>query len=305
MNCVYGFKSDRLLASSIQLGIDNDVLFKTDGGYTNGLFLGVSSASKRMEKKYCSQLFCPEALSWSLQLGQKIWTPTDITLAQPVADERPYAGLLYVESGMSAYGPSNALHIGLMVGMTGPESGAELIQRESHALLGNKLPQGWDYQVKTHGVVDLSLSVDQLLLRVSDELEWSGYTRIVAGNFQPEVALGVGFRWGEGLSSSFKSAALRPYQQLPIDVSAVRNSWFIFSSIEARHRFKDLTLSNHTLKPVPEVDLKKEQAALALGAMAFGEEIGVAFSTVASSRAHKQAKRSVHFSASLSLIWML
>lgn len=297
-------------ASTLQFGIDNDVLFKVDGDYSNGMFLGYSSSSRPLN----ADSFLPldptgnYQTSWYLSLAQKMWTPSDIELTTPKENERPYAGLLALDSGLVATNGSRAHRFGLMIGLVGPDSGAEDAQKRAHRLFNNAIPQGWDYQVRNTAVLDVSYEFDQLLYRTSErryQNEFSGYGRVVAGNFQPEVAAGFGWRYGKNLSASFHASALRPYRQQTLAAEGMYDGWYLYGTVEARYRFKDQTITGDTLRPVPAVDREKGQMTGAVGAVYFYRQFGVGLSSTGYTRAFKQDEDQWHFRNSLTFYWLL
>ena len=229
-------------ASTLQFGVDNDVLFKVDGDYSHGMFFGYSSTLAPLNSHNTDLLLPldPEKgyqTNWSLSLAQKMWTPSDIEQTTPKDNERPYAGLLAFDVGIQATNGETAHRLGLLLGVAGPDSGAEDAQKRAHRLFGNAIPKGWDYQVKNKTVMDVSYEVDQIFYRSTRQPyqnELSGYGRVVAGNFQPEVAVGVGWRWGSRLENSFSAGNLRPYRQSAMTADGLHGSWYLYGNLEAR-----------------------------------------------------------------------
>ncbi|AMO54342.1 hypothetical protein GZ77_22475 [Endozoicomonas montiporae] len=303
------FLSLSVSASTLQFGMDNDVLFKVDGDYSNGMFFGYSSSPSPLT----SDSFLPldpangYQTNWSASIAHKMWTPSDIEQTTPQKNERPYAGLLAVDSGIVATNGTTAHQLGLLLGLVGPDSGAEDAQKRAHRLLGNAIPKGWDYQVKNKAIIDVSYEVDQLFYRSGNtpyQNEFSGYGRVVAGNFQPELAAGVGWRWGKSLENSFNANSLRPYRQHAMAADGLHGGWYLYGNLEARYRFDDLTITGSTLKPVPDVDMEKGQMTAASGVVYFYRQFGIGLSAVAYSKAFKQDQDDWHFRNSLTFYWL-
>ncbi|MGI9273487.1 MAG: lipid A-modifier LpxR family protein, partial [Endozoicomonas sp.] len=74
-----------------------------------------------------------------------------------------------------------------------------------------------------------------------------------------------------------------------------QNSGFLYGSFEARHRFDDLTITGTTLKPVPGVDVQKDQVSFTMGGVYFMDSFGVGFSVTGFSRSFKQDKKRKHY----------
>ena len=293
------------MASSLQFGIDNDVMFQSDGDYSNGLYISVGDV-RQSEAMYGLMQLEQGTHHWSAQLGQKIWTPSDISSSIPLKNERPYAGLLYLALGTGVFNPYKAYNVSLMAGTTGPASGAASLQKTSHRWFGSTTPQGWDYQIKNKWVADLSLEADYLIIRTNGDKpqhELSTFGRLVAGNFQPEVAAGFGWRWGQGLNTEFNSSTLRPFRQQHRTVAGKAGSMYLYSSVELRYRFKDTTISGTTLKPTPVVLLEKIQGSVTVGGATHFDEIGLSFSITGYSQSFKEDKNQWHLISSLALSW--
>ena len=290
----------------LQLGTDNDIIFKSDGDYTGGLFFGYSSTptTKDIATGLASRLNMAGAFySWSSQLQIKAWTPSEIKLQAPQPNERPYAGTLTADLGGNLYNSSKSLHLGIKAGVIGPSSKAESFQKKIHKWTGSSYPEGWDYQVKNHAIVDVSAEYDHLLMRTASNHELSGYGRLVAGNFQPEIAAGVSWRWGDHLKEQFNSASLRPWQQKPGISHGKQSFWYLFGSVEARYRFRDLTITGDTRQPVHPVTLQKPQGTAAFGIVGGYGSVGMSFSVMADSRSFKEDKDKLHSMGMLTLFW--
>lgn len=293
-------------ASVLQLGTDNDIIFKSDGDYTGGLFLGYSSRPKPKDVSsgLANWLDINNAFySWSSQLQIKAWTPSEIRETTPQPNERPYAGTLTANLGGNIYNSSKSLNLGIKAGVLGPSSKADIFQKKIHKWTGSSSPEGWSYQVKNQAIVDLSAEYDHLLIRTESNHEISGHGRLVAGNFQPEVAAGIGWRWGNDLGNQFNAAGLRPWQQRPQIANSKESFWYLYGSIEARYRFRDLTVTGETLQPVHPVSLHKTQGSGAVGVVAGFGSVGMSFSVMADTRSFKEDKDKLHSMGMLTLFW--
>ena len=91
----------------------------------------------------------------SLTLAQEIHTPEDITLENPPLDDRPYAGMLYLDSVV--YRRTQRMNDAwtLRLGVVGPASRADDTQTWVHDLIGADEPRGWRTQLPNELVVNL------------------------------------------------------------------------------------------------------------------------------------------------------
>lgn len=125
------------------LDIDNDsLLFKRDDGfYTSGLRLARESILTGIDR----------AVTWRWQLGQDIYTASDIKLQpeQIMPNDHPYAAWLYVGlSRREDRADGSFREAGLYIGCLGPCAGGRWVQTNLHRVLNQPLPQGWSTQVK-------------------------------------------------------------------------------------------------------------------------------------------------------------
>lgn len=125
---------------------DNDayLLRKNDRYYTNGLALRYQWRKKD-----------GPALIHSLELGQKIFTPLNRNIRSTAQIDRPYAGYLYARYAQLAFPhPRWYYQWNLTLGMIGPSSGGEGLQRFYHRLLRYAQFNGWRYQIGNQVGID-------------------------------------------------------------------------------------------------------------------------------------------------------
>lgn len=146
---------------TFSLYIENDVFAGDDDQYTNGLKLTWSRYGllKLPDDALVHRWFYPvvrrlgfdapgaeKALTFSM--GQNIYTPRDVESSELIEDDRPYAGVTYIELGFHKKFNHRMHTLGICLGIVGPHSYAEQIQTETHALLNNDEINGWDNQLK-------------------------------------------------------------------------------------------------------------------------------------------------------------
>jgi lipid A 3-O-deacylase len=104
----------------------------------------------------------------SVFLGQQFFTPFDLSDPDPIPDDRPYAGWLYLGARLELAQPFKSaddaegkvglhgLHhtFEMQVGVLGPPAQGEWVQREWHEVLDTfgidaVVPRGWDNQIPT------------------------------------------------------------------------------------------------------------------------------------------------------------
>ncbi len=83
----------------------------------------------------------------SYSLGQSAFTPEDIKATEPVLDDRPYAGWLYLALGGAVISGNKFDSVELSIGMIGPSSAAGISQEAIHTILDGRDPKGWSNQL--------------------------------------------------------------------------------------------------------------------------------------------------------------
>jgi len=305
-----------LATSTLSLTIDNDGAVGSDRDYSSGLLLGYHSPHWRPDDapSWLASLsnVLPgsdrQSISGSLRLGQMMWTPEDIEQPLPPEGERPYAGLLFLEGGLSRFAEDRADRYQLVLGTVGPNAMAEEGQRFIHFLIGSDEPMGWDSQIENQLIANLDYRGDRRLAQTPGDWgrtpEISAVARARAGNFQSELALGTMFRWGEQLGGSFASAGFQPGQL--VDPGALAGSpqgQFLFTGVEGRYRFNDITIEGDRPDDVPDTRIEHWQASVVLGYLYYQPRWGASITFEAHSRAYQEADHSVDGYGSVSLFW--
>lgn len=88
-------------------------------------------------------------------IGQNMFTPADITVEEPIVDDRPYAGWLYLEAGVSGGTRTMQETLTLSLGVTGDPALAERSQNFVHSLTGSPDPRGWRNQLEAEPTFQL------------------------------------------------------------------------------------------------------------------------------------------------------
>ncbi|MBU2870661.1 lipid A deacylase LpxR family protein [Colwellia sp. E2M01] len=303
---------------SLTLSIDNDGLLGTDKDYTNGLFLKYNSKSYRDLKNNVPSLFTPVIAilplaehsnkNWGITFGQQIWTPSDITVVEEQADERPYTGFIFLEAHFVEFSSDMANKYSLMLGNVGPDSFGETSQKTVHNLIGSDTPAGWDRQIENQTVFNLSYAAHRLLSRSTtkpnDGVEASLTGRVNVGNFQSEVALGGIIRWGSDLAKSFASVGSKPGHYIdPSVLAKSRSGQFYYVALEGRYRFQDITIDGARPKHLFDVKTDHWQSTFSTGAVYYQESWGVALSVATSTPDYKEDRQNFNSTASIELFW--
>jgi len=268
--------------------LDNDVIVRQDRHYTSGFQIAFPLGRNTL----------PTALRGSndsdivVALGQRIYTPTNITLASPDPADRPYAGWLYLLADMTTRSGHSIDHITASLGVIGPASLARGTQDLIHKVLNQVPPKGWDAQLKNEPA--LLLGCDRA---------WPALAAGTAGGQQWDFSPRVGITAGNVLTYASAGMVARLGQGLPADLAATRVSlgpaadsyrgaagnagWHVWLGAEARAVARNIFLDGNSGRDGPRVQREKfGYDALAGFATAWREWAG-SFSVVRRSREFK------------------
>ncbi|MGS0681845.1 lipid A deacylase LpxR family protein [Shewanella sp. 125m-7] len=266
------------LADQWHFSFDNDVVIGQDGDYSNGFVFGWQALPQTDFTQAPWPFSWQQSLrlashsntaQWGAKVYQRMWTPTEIEFDYAQPHERPYAGLLELESFTGSFSQSLAQKNWFSIGVIGPASGAQAMQEVVHKTTASTPPKGWQYQVENQLTVQLAYEVDLLALRrqATDDSQWelSGYSHNMLGNFRSEANLGFTLRWGDDLAKTFGQLSSQAGHLGQYSTSARQHgSWTVYARAQAGYRFNDLTIDGD-LPYDSYIQIKHQQARASTG----------------------------------------
>jgi lipid A 3-O-deacylase len=271
-----------LSASNIRAEIDwvtlvwhNDMfVFRDGGGYTNGAYISLVDLSNEgdgpakappLTRPFLSLIADDPDLTLSVYtLGQAMMTPKDISKPVPDPKDAPYAGLLMLRSSFISVHNNHADTISTSIGMLGPASGAEQVQKFIHKVTDSTDPQGWDYQLKNEPVGQLHfMRTWRFASEDTSPVDALTLAQIGAGNFESSAGTGFILRAGKGLKQSFPSAALitgRIANPLALD-----GGWYFYFGGNIEYVHNQIFINGNTFRSSPSADLRHESHSLTTG----------------------------------------
>lgn len=195
---------------------ENDSFFDTDRFYTNGVQLSIkrsrdqrSDFARALTRRACIWLGCEDSVLLTSQTnyGQLMYTPSNITLAAPQPQDRPWAGLLYVEQSYALLSPDHRTltTLSAQLGVTGPASLSEDAQKLFHKIMDRPAPKGWHNQIggslSVMASAERRTALDALSIKLPGDvqLNTAGYWRLAAGNTMTYAAGGLAVVIGKDL----------------------------------------------------------------------------------------------------------
>lgn len=211
---------DRLVGgeqTTWRLEFANDFFFKKDNQISSGLSLQKHSAVAGGWEGLvdvprllisCGK-FIPtltkEGLVYraGIAIGQIIQTPDDSSRSDLIKDDVPYVGALTLQNTWYAYNDDEFRGFEIVMGVVGPASLAEQMQKMVHNWTGNDDPKGWDNQLDTELVVNLNYMRKQKVWRLGNPAELSFDTvisgNIGLGNLFTQASSGLEMRFGHNM----------------------------------------------------------------------------------------------------------
>jgi len=261
------FSEEAARSGQLSIVLENDVFFRTDQHYTNGVALawvpaGTSAPDWITRIAHWIPWFPEDGINrHGYMFGQNMYTPHDLTLVNPPLEDRPYAGWLYGTAGVAAEADHQFDLFAITVGVVGPASYAEQTQKFIHKLVNTDDPQGWDTQLR-----------NELGINASYQHSWRELVAInfmglgfdvtphiggALGNVYTYADAGFTIRYGKNLPRDYGPPRVQPgvLGSIFFDPTG-RIAWYLFGSLEERAVARNIFLDGNTFKDSRSV--KKE-----------------------------------------------
>lgn len=166
---------------------------RTDRSYTNGTridFLKLSPTRKRSSLYRILPNLGDSSIhirGWSV--AQLMVTPGDITRKEYQPNDYPYAGALFFTRSIHSYNPVKkaSYQAEFLVGLRGPRAKAGPTQTAIHQLIKSAKPLGWENELNTQLLVNLTLTAERNLVSWGDFVEVNGGIQTRVGSLMDAV----------------------------------------------------------------------------------------------------------------------
>ncbi|MDQ8184576.1 lipid A deacylase LpxR family protein [Pelagicoccus sp. SDUM812002] len=229
----------------VSVQLQNDAVAGTDENYSSGLEVVISkwirSYSSYATEYSGDEVYNPPtpgvlgfnsqhiSIFNSVAVGQKIYTPSDLSETRYIPNDRPYAGWSYIRLSHERASTERRNRVAITAGTFGPNSLAGELQRSFHKLISSQEPRGWDHQIENEIAIDLTLERESRIYtrRVARDYRFtlSSSQQATLGTANTNLKLGLVASLGKGTSRS-KQASTR-----------------YFSRVTASHVGRDRTLN--------------------------------------------------------------
>lgn len=186
---------------------DNDLYTSTvnDQYYTNGLELYYRYLNNHKSEKTAKRIT-------EFRIGQYIYNPQSPKAADINVNDRPFAGYLFAEAGINKFFVNeDVIKMNFQIGVLGPGSHAEEVQKSLHNLVGYNKVQGWQYQIQTTLGLQANVYYSKKILPVSfsKKLDFHAWGDINAGTIWMGGSAGIMARMSlKGLLRPMHDSAL-------------------------------------------------------------------------------------------------
>lgn len=271
---LFAISTETLAVDAITFTLDNDIFMASDDGYTNGLYGSWYYYGRDDEQPESNWLVWP--LKWSMpdkkgdlsanafSIGQSMFTPKDILTSNPDPDDIPYAGLLFLSNTYLVSYDAHADFISTIIGIVGPASGAEAMQKLIHELSDSDEPQGWDYQLENEIVFKFTRGrIWRNWVSENGHFDILSGADMGIGTLESSINAGFTLRGGENLSLSHVSATLIPSRTS--NFIAVNDGWFAYLMVGGRLIANQIVYNGNTFRDSRSIELDHTHLAFTTG----------------------------------------
>ena len=236
--------SNKAFGNQFYITLENDLYHDTDRAYTHGtrVFDLIDYAPS-----WATNFWPDKDVKFGWGFAQYMYTPSDISIAELIEDDRPYGGWLYIEFLLMARDDMFMDVVGIDIGVTGEEAGSDKTQELVHKYTDSVTPRGWDNQIGTEIGVDL-LYQKKYRWRYENVFDVVSQSGGSLGNIYTYVNAGTMVRFGYNIPDNFGALRMEP---------AARNTsdgFYLFGGAEERYVLRNIFLDGNTFKDSHSVD---------------------------------------------------
>ncbi|WP_345993725.1 lipid A deacylase LpxR family protein [Sulfurimonas sp. HSL-1716] len=218
------FCSMSLYGDQFSFQLYNDYFAGTDKHFTNGFALSWLDSERSKDDANISGGYSDMMLGLinkipftdtaeyksytaGASISQIMITPKDTTLTTPQYDDIPYAGYMALSLFLFKWDENSVKEYRVDMGVVGKESGAGNLQKSFHRLIKNKIPQGWDTQLRTRYIVNTLFRYGKKNWQKHTagglDMDIFSHCGFQAGNFVTDAFAGSMFRFGKNYTQNF------------------------------------------------------------------------------------------------------
>ncbi|WP_332875547.1 lipid A deacylase LpxR family protein [Sideroxyarcus emersonii] len=300
--------SETTKTSVLTLMVENDLFYHSDRDYTNGIAL-VWGPSPEPTPDWAVTMarlvpwFPKEGeVGHGYTIGQNMYTPRDITVANPPLNDRPYGGWLYGSMGMGTETGRQLDLVTLTLGVVGPASQAEQAQKAVHKIVGSPQPQGWNTQLKNE--LGILLTYQRSWRALADStldglaIDLTPDAGFALGNVYTYASAGLTLRYGKNLTMDYGPPRIQP-SPLGTGYFATKENftWYLFTGFEMRAVARNIFLDGNTFQSSRSVEKKPFVSDFQWGVVTVWNGVHLTYTHVVRTREFKTQGGSDQFGA--------
>lgn len=198
--------------------------------------------------------------TFSVSIGQNVYTPSNTKVDSILREDRPYAGYLYLGFGVHSSNEKRQDTFELDIGIVGKQSFAEQAQKAIHWLLKDKQPQGWDHQLSSEFAIQAIFERKIRAIRLATEtgvgIELIPHFGGGFGNIYIYANAGYQIRFGWNLPGDYGIEMHRPGGDTTVGIIHRENrpSIHFFAALDGQAVHKNIFLDGNTFDDSHYVD---------------------------------------------------
>ena len=257
-----------------ELNEENDWFAGTDRHYTQGfrmVYLGPDNVMPEWllgaAQYFPAVGFNLDTFRVGLEMGQNLYTPTDLSRQEPIANDWPYAGWIYAGTVLQRRGLTDderipvLENIRLQLGMVGPAVLAGQLQNWFHSINNFPLAEGWANQLPNEPTMALKYQ-RAWRLASGQQGDWGveciPQAGASLGNVETSARAGAMVRMGWHIPDDF---GIEPIDSLGItdggwSAAAIQHPWgfYFFVAAEGRAVGYSIFLDGDMFRDSPHVE---------------------------------------------------
>ena len=182
---------------------ENDFFTGTDRDYTQGACVEWVRPSFN-HFPLMKLLWHPRNSSYKygISLEDDGYTPNYIDRTNIQYGDRPYAGLLFIKSFLTAVNSERHEYISteISVGVIGQAAGGKTIQTAIHHWINYTKPVGWPNQIRNDAILNYQVNYEKQLWSLPRHLSFAAYASARAGTLNTQLAVGFHVMAGNFIS---------------------------------------------------------------------------------------------------------
>lgn len=195
----------------IRFHYDNDFFTKTDYYYSQGITLEyVSPCLKKSPINYLLLKSANSENKYGLSFNLFGYTPTSIKSDDILYGDRPYEANISLKAFVTGSDSlrNHRIASSVSIGIMGPAALGYEIQYNIHKWTGNKLPKGWQHQIRNDIILNYQLNYEKKLATISENFLLNTAAEARLGTLHNRLSGGLNFMTGH-FNNPYQSSGKR------------------------------------------------------------------------------------------------